>query len=256
MGSTRTRRGSRRRRLASTAGVRSASQAEYLEFVRVERANIDAALAWSAAHDPQRALAIANGFGWAWIVLGDHRGAQRLLSASATPARGGRATALLLASWIEASAGDLEPARRHIEQARALDDGPRCDYYLAYVVSHQGDWERALELTARAAERLEDPWEQAANALFAARAATSAGTWSAQRRAAADVADRWLRAVDDPWMHARREAMLGELARLERRFDDAVAHIARAVGDLRPARLPPDRGLPDDEPRPRAVPGG
>src|SRR5262249_46261121 len=35
----------------STAGVRSARQAEFLEFARTERANIDAAL----AHDPRRA---------------------------------------------------------------------------------------------------------------------------------------------------------------------------------------------------------
>ncbi len=130
------------RAAASTAGVRGAGQAEYLDFVRIERTNIDAALAWSAANDPQRALAIATGFGWAWIVLGDHRGAQRLLSAlacaRAAPAAD-RAAALLLASWIEASAGDLEPARRHIEQADALADDPRSDYYLAYVVSHHGD---------------------------------------------------------------------------------------------------------------------
>ena len=60
-------------------GVRSARQAEHLAFARAERANIDAALAWSAAHEPLLALRIANGFGWAWIVLGDSRGAQRIL---------------------------------------------------------------------------------------------------------------------------------------------------------------------------------
>ena len=106
-------------------------------------------------------------------MLGDHRGAQRLLSAleaagEAAPAAD-RATALLLASWIEASSGDLEPARRHIEQAQALADDARSDYHLAYVVSHDGDFAHALELTERAAERLDDPWDQAANALFASR---------------------------------------------------------------------------------------
>ena len=65
--------------------------------------------------------AIANGFGWAWIVLGDHRGAQRLLAAldaagEAAPASD-RASALLLAAWIEASTGHLEPARRHVASA-------------------------------------------------------------------------------------------------------------------------------------------
>ena len=37
---------------ASTAGVRSSRQAEHLAFARDERANIDAALAWSTLHDP------------------------------------------------------------------------------------------------------------------------------------------------------------------------------------------------------------
>ena len=87
---------------ASTEGVRSARQAEHLSFARAERANIDAALAWSAAHDPLRALAIVNGFGWAWIVLGDSRGAQRILAAldaAGDAAREvDRATALLLAA--------------------------------------------------------------------------------------------------------------------------------------------------------------
>jgi predicted ATPase/DNA-binding SARP family transcriptional activator len=222
----------------STAGVRGAQQAKYLDFARTERANIDAALAWSAAHDPHRALAIANGFGWAWIVLGDHRGAQRLLTAlgvAGDAAAADRATALLLAAWIEASSGDLEPARRHIDEAAALADGPeleaRCAYYLAYIVSHHGDWEHALELTARASglyEGLDRPWDQAANALFASRAAISAGDVKRAERARDEV-ERRLAIVEDPWLRVRGDAMLGELARLERRFDEAVGHIARAA---------------------------
>ena len=39
----------------------------------------------------------------------------------------------------------------------------------------------------------------------------------------------WLRTVDDPWLHVRGDAMLGELARLQHRFDDAVLHIGRAA---------------------------
>ena len=225
---------------SSTEGVRSAQQAEHLAFARAERANIDAALAWCAAHDPVRGLELANGFGWAWIVLGDARGAQRLLTAlaaagDAPPARE-RATALLLAAWIEASSGHLEPARRHIAAATELAVGDpdleaRCAYYLAYVVSHSGEWEQALALTDRARQLydgLERPWDQAANALFAARAAISAGDLvrAAQAR---DQVQRWLEIVDDPWLHVRRDAMLGELARVERRFDEAVTHLGRAA---------------------------
>jgi predicted ATPase/DNA-binding SARP family transcriptional activator len=226
----------------STQGVRSSHQAEHLAFARAERANVDAALAWSATHDPPLALSIVNGFGWAWIVLGDSRGAQRILAAldaagDRAPIRD-RAGALLLAAWLEASTGHLELARDHIaaagELADAIDDvdlQARCCYYLAYVVSHHGEWAQALELTDRASTLhggLERPWDQAATWLFAARAAISADD-RARAVEARDQVEHWLRAVDDPWLHVRRDAMLGELARIEHRFDDAVLHIGRAA---------------------------
>ena len=227
---------------SSTQGVRSSRQAEHLAFARAERANIDAALAWSATHDPLLALSIVNGFGWAWIVLGDSRGAQRILAAldaagDAAPIRD-RAGALLLAAWIEASTGRLELAREHIaaatELADAIDDvdlQARCCYYLAYVVSHHGEFGQAMELTDRSSalyDGLDRPWDQAANWLFAARAAISAGD-RVRAVEARDQVEHWLRTVDDPWLHVRRDAMLGELARIEHRFDDAVLHIGRAA---------------------------
>jgi predicted ATPase/DNA-binding SARP family transcriptional activator len=227
---------------SSTRGVRGGRQAEHLSFARAERANIDAALAWSATHDPLLALSIVNGFGWAWIVLGDSRGAQRILAAldaagDAAPIRD-RAGALLLAAWIEASTGHLELAGTHIatatELAEAIDDvdlQARCCYHLAYVVSHHGEFGRAMELTDRSSALyggLDRPWDQAANWLFASRAAISAGD-RVRAVDARDHVEHWLQTVDDPWLHVRRDAMLGELARIEHRFDDAVLHIGRAA---------------------------
>ena len=75
---------------------------------------------------------------------------------------------------------------------------------------------------------LDRPWDQAANALFAARAAISAGRRAASVEAVAEV-ERWLAVVDDPWLQGRGEAITGELARLQRRFDDAVVHLTSAV---------------------------
>jgi hypothetical protein len=43
----------------------------------------------------------------------------------------------------------------------------------------------------------------------------------------------WLAKVEDPWLHVRGEAILGELARLQHRFDDAVLHMARAANTSR-----------------------
>jgi len=226
----------------STAGIRGTGQAEHLRFARTERANIDAALAWSVGHDPMRALDIASGFGWAWVVLGDSRGAERILTALSAAAgletARQRAVALLLAGWIEASTGDLAQAREHVdtatELARSDDDSDlqaRCAYYLAYVVSHHGDFREALALTDRSRatyDALDRPWDQAANALFAARAAISAADPERSVEAVAEV-QRWLSVVDDPWLHSRGEAIQGELARVQRRFEDAVAHLASAV---------------------------
>jgi tetratricopeptide (TPR) repeat protein len=75
---------------------------------------------------------------------------------------------------------------------------------------------------------LDRPWDLAANWLFAARAAISAGDHERSVDAVAHV-EHWLQTVDDPWLHVRRDAVLGELARIQLRFDDAVAHLGRAA---------------------------
>jgi tetratricopeptide (TPR) repeat protein len=88
-----------------------------------------------------------------------------------------------------------------------------------------------MELTDRANalyEGMDRPWDQAANWLFAARAAISAGD-EERSVAARDQVDHWVGMVDDPWLHVRREAVLGELARFQHRFDDAVVHLGRAA---------------------------
>ncbi len=227
---------------ASTSGVRGAGQDTHLMFARRERSNIDTALSWCRVNDPTMALRIAIGFGWAWIVLGDTRGAERietaLVSAGVLATPGQRAEALLLIGWIEASTGHLQPARSRVDEAtaiaRLLDDPAleaKCAYYLAYIVSHDGEFELGLELTERAAvlmDELDLPWDKAANGLFAARAATSLG--DGQRATEkAEAVTAYLRVVDDPWLHVRGDAMLGELARLQRRFDDAVSHLRRTT---------------------------
>ena len=254
---------------SSTEGVRSSRQAEHLAFARTERANIDAALAWSTMHDPLLALSLVNGFGWAWVVLGDSRGAQRILAAldaagDAAPVRD-RANALLLAAWIEASTGRLELAREHIaaatEVADATDDVelqarccvlPRLRRVAPRRVPAGAGADRSQRRSLRGLDR---PWDQAANWLFAARAAISAGD---QERSieAVDQVQHWLRTVDDPWLHVRRDAVLGELARIQHRFDDAVVHLASSRRDVAASRVRADRGIPAVQSRASAVPSG
>src|SRR5215211_7787109 len=50
------------------------------------------------------------------------------------------------------------------------------------------------------------------------------GTAGGRDRAVDTVSyvQNWRRTVDDPWLHVRRDPVLGELARIQHRFDDAV----------------------------------
>ena len=223
--------------------MRSSRQAEHLAFARTERANIDAALAWSATHDPLLALGIVNGFGWAWVVLGDSRGAQRILSAldAVGDARpdpgpshvpccsppGSKPRPTTSSSPVTTSARrpnwPTGRRRRPASAVLATTSPTSC--------RTTGEFRRALELTDRSDalyDGMDRDWDQAANWLFAARAAISAGD---QERSieARDQVEHWLQTVDDPWLHVRYEAMLGELARIQHRFDDAVVHIGRAA---------------------------
>ena len=114
-----------------------------------------------------------------------------------------------------------------------------------------------MELTARSSaiyDGLDRPWDQAATWLFAARAAISAGD---QERSveAADQVQRWVRTLEDPWLQVRSEAMLGELARIQHRFHDAVLHIGRAAETIATSRLSADGGVPGRESWSSAVPG-
>ena len=176
------------------------------------------------------------------MVLGDSRGAQRILTAlDATGDDADTADRAGALYWqrgskhrpiVSSSLANTSP-RPAIWPTRSATSICRrvCCYYLAYVVSHHGQFREAIELTDRSRALYADldrPWDQVASWLFTARAAISAG--DEQRSVeAADQVDRWLQRVDDPWQHVRRDAMLGELARIQHRFDDAVAHIGRAA---------------------------
>ena len=109
----------------AAATIRGRAQARWLAFVRDERSNIDSALAWCARHDPLLGVRIANGFGWTWVVLGDGiAGAHRVRSALEAAERyvrtQDRVMSLLLAGWLEASAGNV--ARAEVDLDRALGE--------------------------------------------------------------------------------------------------------------------------------------
>ncbi len=228
-------------RAAST--VRTAAQPDCAALVRAERANIDAALAWTAQHDPQLGLRIANGFGWTWVVLGDGvAGASRIRAAleAARPKAGDheQATALLLAGWLEASAGDVEQAQDDLDAAAVLAGQTAderlladCDRHLAFLCIQQG---RPVEVMARSSASLETyrrlglHWDTAASLLLRAFGSIMLGDTTAATRDA-DEAVVLLTPIDDSWGLVHAKAMLGAVADAEHRFDDATNFLERAV---------------------------
>ncbi|GIF63816.1 SARP family transcriptional regulator [Asanoa ishikariensis] len=214
----------------AATGARGADQATHLATVRAEGANTDAALSWTADHDPLLGLRIANGFGWAWSVLGaGPDGARRVRAAlSAADSRASeqdRATALLLAGFLEASGGDLDRATADLEEAGGNG------LYLAFVRSQQGRAPEALALLAdcrSAFHRDGQVWEEGVSWLLEAWAGIALGD-VAQGRAACAEALRLLEPVGDQWALSHAEALLGELAQAEQRFGAAAAHLRRAA---------------------------
>ena len=190
----RARRMVRRRRRILHAKVRSSRQAEHLAFARAERANIDAALAWSIVHDPPLALGIVNGFGWAWVVLGDSRGAQRILAAldaagddaGPGPRPGQRPAARRVDRSVDRS--PRPRPRPHRRRHRPGRHDQRCRPAGALLLLPRlrrvapRRLRQAMELTDRSDalyEGLDRPWDQAANWLFAARPRSQPATRSA-----------------------------------------------------------------------------
>ena len=225
------------------ATVRGRAQPECLALVRAERANVDTALAWAARHHPRLGLRLANGFGWTWVVLGDGvagaarvRDALRAAAGRATPRE--RATGLLLAGWLEASAGNVDQAQDDLDAAADLagrlgDDRLAADAqrHLAFLRIQQG---RPLDVLASAAastatyRRLELPWETAASLLLGTFGSIMLGDTAAASRSATEAV-RLLTPIGDAWGMVHAEAMLGAIANAEHRFGDAAAALERAA---------------------------
>ncbi len=225
------------------ASVRGPGQAACLDLVRAERANIDVALGWTAEHDPALGVRIAVGFGWTWVVLGDGvAGAARLRSAlaaagAAAPPRE-LATGLLIAGWLEASAGDVEAAQADLDLAlqlaeRLADDALRADVHrhLAFLRIQQGRPGEVLELAAAGLaeyRRLGRDWGVAATLLLGAFGSIMLGDTASAARAAED-AHQVLTAIGDPWGLVHADAMRGAIAQAEGRFDNAAACLTLAA---------------------------
>jgi predicted ATPase/DNA-binding SARP family transcriptional activator len=220
------------------AGLRGPGQPEHLALARTERANLDAALAWSADHEPDLGVRVVLGFGWAWVVLGTGvEGAHRVRAAlaAATPGEAERAAGLTLCGWFEASGGDLVRAVADLEEATRVGDpqgAAVARLHLAFVHTQGGRPVEALALLDACRPELERfhlVWEVGASWLLAAWALIATGELAAGA-AACDLALGLLAPLGDDWALGHAEGLRGELAEAEHRYADAKAHLSRAAG--------------------------
>lgn len=230
-------------RAAGLAAVehRGPGQARHLAVARDERANIDAALSWAAAHHPAAGLGIALGFGWVWVVLGEGTGAaerlRRAVDAAGTAAPAAdRAAALALAGWNEVG-GDVGRALAASERAVVLADGSADDaartisrFALAFGLIYAGRAPEALDVLDgwhTALGRAPD-WDLAMAAVLAGYAALASGDPSRAAAACAE-AGPLLPALGDDWLTGHVESILGEVARADDRLADAGRHLQAAA---------------------------
>ena len=149
-----------------------------------------------------------------------------------------RATGLLLAGWLEASAGNVAQAQADLDAAAGLagrlgDDRLAADAqrHLAFLRIQQGRPQDVLAAAAASAatyRRLELPWETAASLLLGTFGSIMLGDTAAATRSATEAV-RLLGPIGDAWGMVHGEAMLGAIANAEHRFGDAAAALDHAA---------------------------
>jgi predicted ATPase/DNA-binding SARP family transcriptional activator len=223
---------------ACASEIRGPEQARWLDFVRAERADVDAALAWSAAHDRRTGERLALGLGWAWAVLGDgSAGAARLRAAVTDDAAPEwRVRAALVAGWLEASAGDLGLAHDDLRVAATVataDPHLEADlaWTAAFVAIQDGRPADVLDGSERALaayRRLGLTWHGGAALVVAAYGHLMSGAHATAGDLAVEAVGV-LEETGDQWGLLHAHAILGGIAAGEGRLEDASLAFADAA---------------------------
>jgi tetratricopeptide (TPR) repeat protein len=220
--------------------IRSRSQPVCLVIARTERANVDAALAWCRTNNPDLGVGIAAGFGWTWVVLGDGPAAATRIrnTLGPTTAPPERAAALLVAGWLEASAGNVALAQDDVEEADAIAAQLDGQVLRAEVARHRGFLHLQQGLPAEALNAAADglttyreldlEWQIAASLVLTAYGALMLGDTATAARDGAEAVEI-LTPLGDSWGLVHAQAMLGALAAAEGRFEEAIDALAGAA---------------------------
>ena len=227
--------------------------------------NVDAALAWCTQQRPDLGVRIATGFGWTWVVLGDGPAAAARIRGALDPPRAPdqRAAALLLAGWLEASAGDVALAQSDLDDAAAIADQLASEVLQADVARHRAFLPLQQGLPAGGARpgprrpgdvpsRWRSPWETAASLVLAAYGELMLGDTAAAARDGAEAVEI-LTPMGDSWGLVHAMAMLGGIAQVEHRFADAIEALSSCRAGVRGPRLPRTGGPPPGVAGPRAA---
>jgi len=158
-----------------------------------------------------------------------------------TPARE-RATALLLAGWLEASAGDVVVAQRDLDDARTIaedlaDDEMVADVdrHQAFVSIQQGRADAVLASSAASLatyRRLGLVWPAAGSLLLSAFGSVMGGDTAEASRKGSEAL-RTFSPIGDSWAVVHAQGLLAAVAQAEQRLDDAAGALAAAADESR-----------------------
>ena len=231
---------------AAIAGMHTDAQIAHLDNVRRERFNIDTGLAWLMVNAPARALAVASGLYYAWMILGDgpagaSRIEQALVAAVATSSAEQQGLAGAYVAQLLARSGSIDRALE--TSAAALDAVAGCSETAqtevrsirGKVLVHAGRYDegRALEFEARYRfEALGNAWGASMARLTVAWADALSGDLDGAR-------DETIAALTNPgsasdaWIAHAGHRLLGVLDTQDGRYDEALAHYAVALDTAR-----------------------
>jgi predicted ATPase/DNA-binding CsgD family transcriptional regulator len=168
----------------------SGVEADFVEVLDVEWANVEAALEFCAgsAPDAEMGLRIATDMWAYWMLRGRYRSGSRHLEAflAIAPAPGPyRAMGLWALGWLEQATGDHDAALARFEEVRRISTGPGRERELAYALLgaglvglRRGEGTAAFELVVESRmtmERAGDPIGVALILYYLATALTVAG---------------------------------------------------------------------------------
>jgi predicted ATPase/DNA-binding SARP family transcriptional activator len=229
-------------------GLLGAEQGEWLDRLRMERANITAAIEHALAlDDADLAVRLVAPLGWCFFVAGDEvTGAELMREALACSGPADprlRSLALGAYAWLTASGPDIRRAQLTADQALATlgtYDDPTTECFVIccslivklFCGDAQESWD-LLPLAEHAAERSGDRWCRAMVTLVRGELHHQVGDTVVAERLLADAGDAFA-ALGDRFCHLVCVTEAAEVAELRGEYDRAVRMFEEGLAGMHP----------------------